>query len=325
DNASYPTVGFDGRNPTNPAPVAINGSYAHKHKHRHRHRREHDLPHRKRAAVRDVQADHKIVARAIARDGIVLLKNEGKTLPLAKPESIAIIGEDAAVNPDGANACPDRGCTKGHLAMGWGSGTAEFPYLIDPLSAISERAKQGNGTKIISSPTNDPEAGLAAAKAAATAIIFVNANSGEGYLTVEGNAGDRNDLDPWHRGNELVAAVSKAQVPTIVVVHSVGPIILESILAQPNIKAVVWAGLPGQESGNALVDVLYGEYNPSGKLPFTIAKKAGDYNAPISKDKSDDFTDGLYIDYRHFDQEDLQVRYEFGFGMCKFARNVARE
>lgn len=75
----------------------------------------------------DVTADHASVARAVARDSIILLKNEAQTLPLQRPNSLAIIGEDAIVNPEGPNACGDRGCNKGTLAMGWGSGTAEFP------------------------------------------------------------------------------------------------------------------------------------------------------------------------------------------------------
>lgn len=65
----------------------------------------------------NVQGTHKTVARAIARDGIVLLKNEGNALPLVKPKSLAIVGQDAIVNPKGANACVDRGCNTGTLAM----------------------------------------------------------------------------------------------------------------------------------------------------------------------------------------------------------------
>jgi beta-glucosidase len=103
---------------------------------------------------------------------------------------------------------------------------------------------------------------------------------------------------------------------TIVVVHSVGAIILETILAQPNVVAVVWAGLPGQESGNALVDILYGSTSPNGKLPYTIAKQASDYGAAwVTGD--DNFTEGLFIDYRHFDQANISPRYEFGYGLCK--------
>lgn len=75
----------------------------------------------------DVQASHKEIARAVARDGIILLKNENQALPLIKPKSLTIIGYDAITNPDGANACVDRACNNGTLAMGWGSGTAEYP------------------------------------------------------------------------------------------------------------------------------------------------------------------------------------------------------
>ena len=75
----------------------------------------------------DVQGTHSTVARAIARDGIVLLKNINNSLPLKKPQSLAIVGQDAIQNPDGINSCTDRGCNIGHLAMGWGSGTAQFP------------------------------------------------------------------------------------------------------------------------------------------------------------------------------------------------------
>jgi beta-glucosidase len=90
---------------------------------------------------------------------------------------------------------------------------------------------------------------------------------------------------------------------------------LETILALPSVKAIVWAGLPGQESGNALVDVLYGAVSPSGKLPYTIAKAAGDYGATWNDAQVDDFTEGLFIDYRHFDQNGITPRYEFGYGL----------
>lgn len=75
------------------------------------------------------------------------------------------------------------------------------------------------------------------------------------------------DKSTQHNGNALVQAVAAANKNTIVVVQSVGPVVLENILALDGVKAVVWAGLGSQESGNALVDILYGSTNPSGKLP----------------------------------------------------------
>lgn len=260
-----------------------------------------------------------MVARAIARDGIVLLKNTDKALPLHKPRTLAIVGYDAITNPDGANVCGDRACDNGTLAMGWGSGTSQFPYLISPLDAIKAQASQ-EGTKLITSTTDDPTAGASAGTQADIAIVLINAYSGEGYLTVEGNAGDRNDLNPWHNGNELVAAVAAVAAvnkKTIVVIHSVGPLILESILSNRNVVAIVWAGIPGQESGNGLADILYGRVSPSGKLPYTIAKSPTDYSSDIVTTLDDNFSEGLYIDYRHFDKASIVPRYPFGFGLCK--------
>ncbi|KAL4966684.1 beta-glucosidase [Aspergillus stella-maris] len=257
---------------------------------------------------------HGDIARAVARDSIVLLKNENASLPLGTPESLAIIGSDAIVNPDGPNACEDRGCNIGTLAQGWGSGTAEYPYLVAPLDAIQEQLADA-GTEIVTSTTDDAVAGAEAATAAETAIVFITADSGEGYITVEDNAGDRNDLDPWHNGNALVQAVAQTGVPTIVVVHSVGPIILETILSEPNVVAIVWAGLPGQESGHGLVDVLFGSISPSGKLPYTIGMSEEDYGAYWTTELIDTFAEGLFIDYRHFDQYGIEPRYEFGFGL----------
>lgn len=134
------------------------------------------------------------------------------------------------------------------------------------------------------------------------------------YITVEGNAGDRNNLDPWHSGNALVQAVAAVNKKTIVVIHSVGPVILETILAQPNVVAVVWAGIPGQESGSALADILYGNTAPSGKLTYTIAEQTSDYGTAVVSG-NDNYPEGLFIDYRHFDQSNITPRYEFGYGL----------
>lgn len=266
----------------------------------------------------DVQGDHKDNVRAVARDGIVLLQNDDGLLPLRTPATVALVGSAAIVNPDGANACVDRSCDTGTLGMGWGSGTTNYPYLVSPYAALANRtAADGTALRLYASDnvTSDVAGVVAGAD---VAIVVITADSGEGYLDVEGNLGDRNNLDPWHGGNELVAAVAAANNHTIVVVQSVGPVILESILALDGVQALVWAGLAGQESGNALVDILYGATSPSGKLPYTIAKAATDYGTAITTDEEDDFVEGLYIDYRHFDEAGITPRYEFGFGLCTF-------
>jgi beta-glucosidase len=105
-----------------------------------------------------------------------------------------------------------------------------------------------------------------------------------GYIIVDGNEGDRNNLTAWNNGDALIQTVAGNNSNTVVVIHSVGPLILEPWIEHPNITAVVWAGLPGQESGSALRDILYGDANPSGRLPYTIAKNASDYSGGIITD-----------------------------------------
>ncbi|KAG8810290.1 hypothetical protein FRC17_002991 [Serendipita sp. 399] len=268
----------------------------------------------------NVQGDHKnsdenSLIRQIAAASIVLLKNSKNLLPFNRPSSLAIIGSHAANNPSGINACTDRGCNTGTLAQGWGSGTAQYPYLSEPLSSIRTKAT-ADGTSITTSSSDTDTTGAAnAARGKSAAIVFVTADSGEEYITVEGNKGDRNDLNLWHSGNALIAAVAAVNSNTVVVVHTVGQVLVEAWADHPNVTAILWAGLGGQEIGNALVDVLYGAVNPSGRLPYTVAKSASDYPASISSSSNIAYSEGLLVDYRWFDSRSITPRYEFGFGL----------
>lgn len=144
-----------------------------------------------------------------------------------------------------------------------------------------------------------------------------------------GIRGDRNDLDLQKGGDQLIQDVAKGcgegMGDVVVVIHTVGPVILEKFINIMNVKAVIIANLPGTESGNAITDILFGDVNPSGRLPYTIAKKEDDYG-PGSKIKylpspydglapQQSFSEGLYIDYRHFDKQGIAPRYEFGYGL----------
>ncbi|KAJ7735027.1 beta-glucosidase [Mycena metata] len=268
----------------------------------------------------NVQSTHGTLIRQIDAASTVLLKNTNGALPLKAPKTIAIVGNGAANSSRGANGYTDRGGDDGVLGLGWGSGTANFPYLISPLDAITSRAAT-DGT-VVSSSTSDTD--LTGAKTAATgkdvAFVFITADSGEGYITVEGNAGDRNSLSAWHSGDALVAAVAAANKNTVVVVNSVGPINMEAWVSNTNVTAIVSIGVPGQEAGHGLVDVLYGAYNPSGRLPYTIGKSINDYSAQVVFNQAGaitpiPYTEGLFIDYRHFDQAAITPRFEFGFGL----------
>ncbi|KAL0097808.1 glycoside hydrolase family 3 protein [Phycomyces blakesleeanus] len=262
----------------------------------------------------DVQEDHHILVREMGGASTVLLRNKDNTLPLkSSTKSIALIGSDAGPNPWGFDSCVDQGCSNGTLAQGWGSGTAIYPYLITPLDGISSRA--GKGVKVVSSLDDfDLTKAAETAKGADIAFVFSNADSGEEYIDVDGNIGDRKNMTLWHNGDNLITAVADANKNTVVVIHSVGAVLMPWI-NHPNIKAVVWPGLPGQESGNSLADVLFGDVNPSGRLPYTIAKEESDYPVPIDSDLEVDYTEKLEIGHRWFDQNNIEPLFEFGFGL----------
>jgi len=270
----------------------------------------------------DVRGDHFRSIRRTAAMSTVLLKNSG-VLPLKGTEKwTAVFGNDAAENDKGPNGCPDRGCDNGTLAMGWGSGTADFPYLVTPLEAIKSTVGQNGG--VVQSITNNWAYSQIQqmAKEASVAIVFVSADSGEGYITVDGNMGDRNNLTIWQDGDALIRNVSANCNNTIVVIHSVGPVLVNSFYDSPNVTAILWAGLPGQESGNAIADILYGRTNPGGKLPFTFGRDAAEYGPDLiyeptngANSPQDNFEEGVFIDYRAFDQKNITPVYEFGFGL----------
>ncbi|KAM0270416.1 hypothetical protein ACHAQH_009463 [Verticillium albo-atrum] len=268
----------------------------------------------------NVQDDHARLCREIAGASTVLLKNVKNTLPLKKPKSIAVIGEDAHDNPGGPNSCGDRGCNKGTLAMGWGSGTANFPYLTAPNTALRAQAAS-DGTKYANVSNNYNLAAVTAVvQGTDAAIVFANANSGEAYISVDGNTGDRNNLTLWGNGDALIAHVASIHPNTIVVLHTVGAVIVEKFKQHPNITALLWAGLPGQESGNAITDILYGKRNPSAKNVFTWGKKREDWGVDVVYTPTADppqlnFNEGNFIDYRYFDKNGIEPSYEFGFGL----------
>ncbi|EDR09330.1 glycoside hydrolase family 3 protein [Laccaria bicolor S238N-H82] len=270
----------------------------------------------------DVQDDHHWLVRELGAASTVLLKNVGGALPLGKKDrSIVLVGSDAGPGSIGPNEFADRGGSDGILAMGWGSGTANFTYLVSPLEAIQRKAREfRTSVSWILDDFNLALAGNMARKRSA-ALVFISSDSGEGYITVDGNEGDRKNLTAWHGGDDLVLAVAAQNNNTIVVVNSVGPLIIEPWIDHPNVTAVVWAGLQGNEAGNSLVDVLYGDWNPSGRLPYTIAKNIADYPAQlITGGEGQDildipYSEALEIDYRHFDAKNITPRFEFGFGL----------
>lgn len=273
----------------------------------------------------NVRADHAQLIRDIGVKSTVLLKNTG-ALPLTGTEKwTTIIGNDAGSNKFGMNGCPpgDHGCANGTLAMGWGSGTSDFPYIITPENAITNYILSKGDGQVFTITDNWADRQIVTAAAQSTVcLVFANSDSGEGYIAWDGNLGDRNNLTLWSDVNRVVANVTSVCNNTVVVMHTVGAVDISEWNENENVTAIIWAGLPGQESGNAIVDVLYGAANPGGKIPFTMAPREdystdvlyvpnnGQFGAP-----QQDFTEGLLFDYRGFDANDITPTYEFGFGL----------
>ncbi|KAG6054772.1 hypothetical protein E4U17_003485 [Claviceps sp. LM77 group G4] len=275
----------------------------------------------------DVRENHAAHIRESAAKGTVVLKNTG-SLPLKKPKFLAVIGEDAGPNLKGPNGCDDRGCDNGTLAMLWGSGTTQFPYLITPDSALQRQAiEDGSRYESVLSNYEWKATHKLVTQPNVTSVVFVNADSGEGYINVDDNMGDRKNLTLWKNGDELIKNVSSLCSNTIVVIHSVGPVLVTDWYQNPNISAIVWAGLPGQESGNSLTDILYGKTSP-GRTPFTWGPTLKSYGTDVLRKPNngknapqDDFKEGAFIDYRHFDKvapgknSSGAPIYEFGYGL----------
>lgn len=181
---------------------------------------------------------------------------------------------------------------------------------IQPLSSIQHRAR-ADGTWVNWDLTSfDPDVN----GASDACLVFINAIATEGW--------DRDGLhDDFSDG--LVLNVASKCSNTIVVVHAAGIRLVDQWIEHPNVTATIIAHLPGQDSGEALVKLLYGEAGFSGKLPYTLARNESDYSvykpcgltSPGDKDPQCDFTEGVYVDYRDFDAKNIVPRYEFGFGL----------
>ncbi|KAE9369026.1 glycoside hydrolase family 3 protein [Stipitochalara longipes BDJ] len=250
---------------------------------------------------RDVRADHDIVIRKLGAASTVLLKNVNGTLPLAAPKSIAVFGNDASEDTQGYYNQVDF--EYGTLSVGGGSGTGRLTYLVTPLEAIKTKAKADgslvqqflNNTLIATSNIST----LVIPQMPDVCLIFLKTWAEEGA--------DRLSLDTDWDGNGVVESVAAYCSNTVVVTHSSGINDLPWA-SHPNVTAIVAAHYPGQESGNAIVDILYGAVNPSGKLPYTIALDKNDYNA-LSHHRCQ-FNRSVCMAGMN-----MSVLYEFGFGL----------
>jgi beta-glucosidase len=151
---------------------------------------------------------------------------------------------------------------------------------------------------------------IAAAKKADVAIVCVSTRR------MEGEGSDRPSMDLPANQAGLIRAIAAANKNTVVVLNNGTPVTMKDWLA--NVPAVVEAWLPGQEGGTALAAILFGDVNPSGKLPDTLAASREDYpdfgNYPGANHQVN-YAEGIYVGYRHFDQVAIVPLFPFGYGL----------
>jgi beta-glucosidase len=250
--------------------------------------------------------EHQATARRVAEESFVLLKNEGGALPLdaSKLTSVAVVGENAVRLQ----------------AYGGGSSRIKAFYEVTPLEGILRRA--GDRVNVTYSAGYGEKAGEDAAARAVRAagqadvVIYVGGLNHSPGLDSEG--ADRKDLKLPYGQDELLRRVVEANPRTIVVLLGGGPVEMGPWLAR--VPAVLQAWYPGMEGGSALARVLFGDVNPSGKLPCTFPIKLEDSPAHAlgaypGKGGTVRYEEGLLVGYRWFDAKKIEPLFPFGHGL----------
>lgn len=246
--------------------------------------------------------EHQALARKIAGEGMVLLKNDNRLLPLdlSRIKKLAVLGPNANKNIARISVfgLPNM------LTSG-GSSHVMPPYEITPLRGIKEKCK--DKVQII----ND------AAKADAVVVIV----GLDHHFGNDAESADRKRLELPKKHVALINETIAKNPATIVVLISGSPVTMNGWIEK--VPAVLEAWYGGMEAGHVIADILFGDVNPSGKLPITFPKRLEDSPAHASKRTwPGDFKtnkiyydEGVFIGYRHFDTRGIEPLFPFGHGL----------
>jgi beta-glucosidase len=236
---------------------------------------------------------HAAVARQTAEEGAVLLKNAGGILPLSTSSlhSIAVIGSDGS---------------SGAYTAGGGSANVKAPYVVTPLQGITNRAT-GVTVKYDSGSSTTRAASLA--KNSDIAVVFADDPESEGS--------DLSNIGLPGSQNSLISAVAAANPRTIVVLNT-GSAVTMPWLSQ--VAGVFEAWYSGQEDGNAIAALLFGDVNPSGKLPVTFPQSLADAPASTTAqwpgtNGQVQYSEGVDVGYRWYQAKNITPLFPFGYGL----------
>ncbi len=236
---------------------------------------------------------HGAFARRVAEEGTVLLRNRRRVLPLeaAGLGSIAVIGPYA----------------KQAYTGGGGSSHVVPYYSVTPTEGIARRA--GPGARVSGDDGSDVDRAVALARRSDVVVAVVGDQSQEGR--------DRTSMDLPGNQNQLIAAVASANPDTVVVLQTGAPVTMPWL---DRVPTIVEAWYPGQEHGNALAAVLFGDVDPSGRLPVTFPTGVGAVPAmgapryPAGP-SGYEYSEGLNVGYRAYDADARGVLFPFGYGL----------
>lgn len=258
-------------------------------------------------------AAHAKVTQADAEEAIVLLKNDGAVLPLAKSvKTIAVIGGhadkgvlsgggSAQVYPIGGSPVPNEG-------------PADFPgpMIWDPSSPL-QALQSRTGARITYIDGKDAKAAAKLAAQSDVAIVFASQWTGEGL--------DTPDLNLPNGQDDLIKTVTGANAHTVVVLETGGPVLMPWL---SKTAAVLEAWYPGTSGGEAIARVLSGEVNPSGHLPVSFPASVsqlprqtidGDAKDHVEHPYTDYTIEGAAVGYKWYDKKGMKPLFPFGFGL----------
>lgn len=250
-------------------------------------------------------AKHVALARSVAAESIVLLKNENDILPLLPSNGttrIAIVGAAVAAasyDPNGAGQGSSNSWHQGDYYSGGGSGHVTSTLTVTPLQGLSRRAAQA-GMSVVAAPSDNVSEALAAALEADVVLVVAATTSGESV--------DRASLDLDGNVSDLIKAVSRVSKRVVVLVQAPGAVLMPW---RGEVQAILALFLGGQETGSAWADVVFGDVSPSGRLPIMLPATEADTIAP-GESLDVRYSEGLATSYRN---PAFTAAFPFGHGL----------
>lgn len=265
--------------------------------------------------------EHYAAARKIGGEGIVLLKNDGPVLPVTEDvRKILVVGENA-IKP---------------MTVGGGSSSLKVQHEISPLDGIMERAgndyevkyargyvgspgtaQDGLQTVSLNDSRNESELVAEAVKMASEAdiVLFFGGLNKDGHQDCEGT--DRLSMGLPYNQDAVISALAEANPRLAVVLISGNAVEMPWV---EDVPAILQGWYLGSEAGHSLADVLFGDVNPSGKLPFTFPVKLEDSPAHTDgktypTEGRNVYDEGIYVGYRWFESKGIKPLFAFGHGL----------